>query len=251
MNCFLNLSKPVLYCFYVLDLDMVLKHDELYMTALELSPFMHIAHDLVSVAQRINSCREASTRLAHGVHDGPPTLALLAHGAQDGPPAASQQGQGFKRTAHGVLPGVSPLQQTSLGWPRDGKQILWDSDRLVCVWQHVQRCHIKQGGTRLDLEGLVGKLGLRHPHQRYNTAVRMKFLDLAYKFDNTGLTPSLEGGRPKRDYRRLPFRLSDKIRQILASMPGCTGSCLDIMKALEEDPQVIPHIDRRVHDSYK
>ena len=221
---------------------------------------MHIAHNLVSVAHRINSCREASTRSAHGMQDCPPALAhgtqdgppALAHGTQDGPqPAASQQGQGVQHTAHGALPGVSPLQQTSLGWPRDGKQILWDSDRLVCVWQHVQRCHIKQGGTRLDLEGLVGKLGLRHPHQRYNTAVRMKFLDLAYKFDNTGLTPSLEGGRPKRDYRRLPFRLSDKIRQILASMPGCTGSCLDIMKALEEDPQVIPHIDRRVHDSYK
>ena len=218
------------------------------MTALELSPFMRIAHDLVSVAQRINSCREASTRLAHGTHDGP---AALAHGAQDGLPAASQQGQGVERTAHGALPGVLPPQQTSLGWPREGEQIQWDSDRLACVWRHVQRCHIQKDGHRLDLEGLTGELGLRHPQQRYNTAVRTKYFNLVYKFDNTGLTPSLEGGRPKPDQRRLPFRLSDKIRQVLSSMPGCVGSCSDIKKALEEDPQVKPHIDRRVYESHK
>ena len=232
---------------------------ELYMTALELSPFMHIAHDLVSVAQRINSCREASTRLVHGVQAGPSALAhgtqagppTLAHGTQDGPQPASQQGQGVLRTAHGALPGVSPPQQTSLGWPRDGERILWDSDRLACVWRHVQRCHIQQGGPRLDLEGLVEELGLQHPCQRYSAAVRAKYHSLAYKFDDTGLTPSLEGGRPKRDYLRLPFRLSDKIRQILASMPGCEGSCEDVTKALEQDPQVMPYIDRRVRDGFK
>ena len=125
---------------------MVLKHDELNMTALELSPFMHIAHDLVSVAQHINICREASTRLAHGVQGGPP---------------ASQQGQGEEHVAHGTLPEVQPQLHTSLGWPRDGKQILWDSDRLACVWRHVQLCHIQQGGQRPDLEGLAGELGLR------------------------------------------------------------------------------------------
>ena len=214
------------------------------MTALELSPFMHIAHNLVSVAQRINSCREASTRLAHGVQDGPPAL---AHGTQDGPPAASQQGQGVERKAHGALPGVLPPQQTSLGWPRDGEHILWDSDRLACVWRHVQLCHIQKDGHRLDLEGLVGELGLRHPQQRYNTAVQSQYYGLVYKFDNTGVTPSLEGGRPsKQNERQLPFCLADKVRLILASMPGCTGSCLDITAALEEDPQVRPHIDRRV-----
>ena len=204
------------------------------MTALELSPFMHIAQDLVNVAQRINSCREASI-----------------HGMQDRPPAAmSQQGQ-----AHGGPPGGTlPQLQTSLGWPRDGEEILWDSDRLVCVWRHVQRCHIRQEGQRLDLEGLAGELGLQHPQQRYNRAIRTKYYALVYKFNNTGVTPSLEGGghsAPRPDQRRLPFRLSDKVRLILASMPGCTGSCSDIMKALEEDPQVVPHIDRRVHDSYK
>ena len=239
------------------------------MTALELSPFMHIAHNLVSVAQRINSCREASTRLAHGVQAGPSALAhgvqagpsalahgvqagpsSLAHGTLDGPQPATSQ-QGVPHTAHGALPGVSPPQQTSLGWPRDGEHILWDSDRLACVWRHVQHCHIQQGGQRPDLESLAGELGLRHPDHRYNTAVRMKYLDLARKFDNTGLTPSLEGGRPRCDYRRLPFCMAEKIRQVLSSMPGCEGSCSDIMKALEEDPQVRPHIDHRVHDSYR
>ena len=222
------------------------------MTALELSPFMHIAHNLVSLAQRINSCREAPTRLAHGKQDGPPSLAHGGDGAQDGPPAASQPGQGVERTKHGALPGVPPLQQASLGWPRDGEHILWDSDRLACVWRHVQLCHIQQGGQRLDLEGLVGELGLRHPHQRFNAAVRVKYLDLARKFDSTGMTPSLEGGRPKTGKRQIrPFCLADKVRQILSSMPGCTGSCLDITKALEEDPQVIPHIDHRICYGYK
>ena len=206
------------------------------MTALELSPFMHIAHDLVNVAQRINSCREASTRSAHGI--------------QDGPPASSQQGQAVRHAAHGVLPEILP-QQAGLRLPRDGERILWDSDRLACVWRHVQRCHIHKDGHRLDLEGLVGELGLRHPHRRYNEAVRRKYRDLASKFDDTGVTPSLQGGQPKRDQRRLPFRLSDKIRQILASMPGCEGSCSDIMKALEEDPQVRPHIDRRIYSGFK
>ena len=233
---------------------------ELYMTALELSPFMHIAHNLVSVAQRINSCREASTRLAHGTQDGPSALAhgaqdgppTLAHGVQDGPAAAaSLQGQGVQHVAHGAPAGVPPLQMTSLGWPREGEHILWDSDRLACVWQHVQRCHIQQGGQRLDLEGLVGELGLRHPHRRYNNAVRVKYLELVYKFDSTGATPSLEGGQPKPGPRQLPFCLADKVRQVLSSMPGCEGSCSDIMKALEEDPQVIPHIDRRVCYGYK
>ena len=214
----------------------------------QLSPFMHIAHNLVGVAQRINSCREASTRLAHGVQHRPPAL---AHGTQDGPPAASQQGQGVEDTAHGTLPGVSPLQQASLGWPREGEHILWDSDRLACVWRHVQRCHIQKEGHRLDLEGLVGELGLQHPRQRYNNAVRVKYLELVYKFDSTGATPSLEGGQPKPGPRQLPFCLADKVRQVLSSMPGCEGSCSDIMKALEEDPQVRPHIDRRVCYGYK
>ena len=240
------------------------------MTALELSPFMHIAHDLVSVAQRINSCREASTRLAHGTQDGPPALAHgaqdgpqppsqqgkavghAAHGTQAGPPGASRQGQGVQHSTHGDLPEVSPLQQTSLGWPRDGEHILWDLDRLACVWRHVQLCHIQQGGQRLYLEGLVGELGLRHPRQRYNEAVRVKYLNLAHKFDSTGMTPSLEGGRPKTGQRQtLPFCLADKVRHILSSMPGCTGSCLDIMKALEEDPQVKPFIDHRICYGYK
>ena len=216
------------------------------MAALELSPFMHIAHNLVSVAQRINSCREASTRLAHGTHDGP---AALVHGMQEEPTASSQQGQAVGHAAHASLSGVPPLHQTSLGWPKDGEHILWDSDRLACVWRHVQRCHIQ--GEQLNLEGLAGELGLRHPHQRYNHTIRTKYYNLASKFDNTGVVPSLEGGRPKREQRRLPFRLPDKVRQILSSMPGCTGSCLDIMKALEEDPQVIPHIDRRVYESYR
>ena len=154
--------------------------------------------------------------------------------------------------AHGALPGILPLQQTSLGWPKDGERILWDSDRLACVWRHVQRCHIqKDGGHRQDLEGLAGELGLRHPQQQYNNAIQRKYSEIALKFDSTGVAPSLEGGWPKHQKRRLPFCLVDKIRQILASMPGCVGSCSDIMKALEEDPQVRPHIDRRVHDSYK
>ena len=214
----------------------------------QLSPFMHIAHNLVGVAQRINSCREASTRSAHGTRDGP---SALAHGTQDGPPVASQQGQRVEHTAHGTLPGVSPLQQASLGWPREGEHILWDSDRLACVWRHVQRCHIQQEGPRLDLEGLVGELGLRHPQQRYNEAVRRKYHNLASKFDSTGVTPSLEGGRPKYDLRRLPFRLSDKVRQVLASMPGCEGSYEDITKALEEEPEVRPHVDRRICYGFK
>ena len=218
------------------------------MAALELSPFMHIAHNLVSVAQRINSCREASTRLAHGKNDGPPSLA--SHGTQDGL-SALRQGQAVEHMAHGALTaGVLP-QRTSIRWPRDGEQIQWDPDRLACVWRHVQRCHIQQGGPRLDLEGLVVELGLRHPHRRYNLAVRRKYCNLASKFDNTGVTPSLEGGRPRLEYQRLPFCLADKIRQVMSSMPGCEGSCLDVMIALEADPQVKPHIDRRVHESYK
>ena len=238
------------------------------MTALELSPYMNIAQNLISEAQRINSCREASTRLAHGVQDGPPALADLSHGTQDGPPAAasppppppppaappppaSQQGQRVEHEAHGAPPGVLPQLHTSLGWPRDGERILWDSDRLACVWRHVQRCHIQQEGPRLDLEGLVGELGLRHPQQRYNEAVRRKYHNLASKFDSTGVTPSLEGGRPKYDLRRLPFRLSDKVRQVLASMPGCEGSYEDITKALEEEPEVRPHVDRRICYGFK
>ena len=206
------------------------------MTALELSPFMHIAHDLVSVAQRINSCREASTRLAHGMQDAP----------------ASQQGQVVERATHGVLPAGALLQpQTSLGWPRDGEYIQWDSDRLACVWRYVQHYHIQQGGQRPDLEGLAGELGLRHPQHRYNGAIRVKYLYLACKFDDTGEMPLLDGGRPKRDCLRRPFRLSDKIRQILASMPDCEGSYEDIIKALEQDPQVIPHIDRHVCHGFK
>ena len=213
------------------------------MTALELSPYMHIAQNLISEAQRINSCREASTRLAHGVQDGPPAAAS--------PPPASQQGQRVEHEAHGAPPGVLPQLHTSLGWPRDGERILWDSDRLACVWRHVQRCHIQQEGPRLDLEGLVGELGLRHPQQRYNEAVRRKYHNLASKFDSTGVTPSLEGGRPKYDLRRLPFRLSDKVRQVLASMPGCEGSYEDITKALEEEPEVRPHVDRRICYGFK
>ena len=190
--------------------------------------------------------QDGPSSLAHGAQDGPPAL---THGTQDGPSSASQQGQRVEPVAHGVLP-----QQTSLGWPQDGERILWDSDRLACVWRHVQRFHIQQKGqhlSHLDLEGLVGELGLRHPLQRYNAAVRLRYFDLKNKFDNTGVTPSLEGGRPRLQYQRLPFCLSDKIKQILLSMPGCVGSHSDITKALKEDLQVIPHIDRRVHDSYK
>ena len=215
----------------------------------QLSPFMHIAHDIVNVAQRINSCREASTRLTHGVQDGPSSLA--SHGTQDGPSAASQQSQAAEHAAYGVLTGVLPLQQTGLRWPRDGEWILWDPDRLACVWRHVQRCHIQQGGPRLDLEGLAGELGLRHPLHQYNNAIRTKYFEVAHTFDKTGATPSLEGVRQRPKRCRHPFRLADKVRQILASMPGCEGSCSDIMKALEEDPEVMPHIDRRVHDGYK
>ena len=162
------------------------------MTALELSPFMHIAHNLVNVAQRINSCREASTRSAHGMQDGPPAL---AHGTPNESPSASasQQGQGLQHMTHGALDEVQPRRHTSLGWPRDGERILWDSDRLACVWRHVQLCHIQQG-QRLDLEGLAGELGLWHPLHRYNKTIQTKYYNLASKFNNTGMTPSLETG---------------------------------------------------------
>ncbi len=54
-------------------------------------------------------------------------------------------------------------QSSSPGWPKDGHRVLWDSERLACVW----RCHIKHDGQRPDLEELARELGA-WCHGRFN-----------------------------------------------------------------------------------
>ena len=98
--------------------------------------FVHIADELIAVAARINSHRDAGTS-ASG-----PCSPSFSSGAPPPTPRLAMQVADVLKSRHG-----------------DGARIEWYSERLQCVWQHVQRYHIQQNGTSPDMDELVRELG--------------------------------------------------------------------------------------------
>ena len=103
------------------------------------APFAHIADELVAVAARINAHRGASTSFT----------------ASDCPPDS-------RETASLVPPARQDAAAGSLsqhGWPADGARIVWDAERLQCVWRYVQLYHVQLNGQLPDLKKLAKDLG--------------------------------------------------------------------------------------------
>ena len=102
--------------------------------------FVHIAEELIAVAARINAQRDAGTSAVVADHQS---------GSWEAPPLAPQLAM--------HVADVSMSQSDSQHGAR--ASIVWDAERLQCLWRHVQRYHIQLNGKRLDMEELMRSLG--------------------------------------------------------------------------------------------
>ena len=98
------------------------------------APFAHIAAELIAVAARINSHRDASSSSA--------TIKKSCHSTFS-----------WETPSQGAMPDACH------GAGARGI-ILWDAELLQCMWRHVQHYQIQLSGSSPDMEKLMDELGM-------------------------------------------------------------------------------------------
>ena len=105
------------------------------------APFAHIADELIAVAARINAHRDASCM--------PDTSDKPSRSGRRAASAVPQQ----------AMQAAGPQLQQQHGDSTHEGVLLWDAERLQCVWRHVQHYHVQLNGQRPDIMKLTSELG--------------------------------------------------------------------------------------------